>query len=114
MEIRNIISKFIANLFEKNYAEANKNLQTIVESKIKTRVASIMEASESQSKARENFKKMIASKKGKSKKSSDKKDGKKLSDKQKDIAKKAPPYDKITGDDFKALRNKKNSKKGKK
>jgi hypothetical protein len=46
MEIRNIISKFIANLFEKNYAEANKNLQTIVESKIKTRVASIMEAKE--------------------------------------------------------------------
>jgi hypothetical protein len=32
---------------------------------------------------------------------------KKLSPKQKKIAKKAPPYNKITGADFKALRKKK-------
>ena len=62
-----------------------------------------------------DIEKMIASKKDKSKKSSDKKDGKKLSDKQKKIASKAPPFDKITGTDFKALKkNKKSSEKGNK
>jgi hypothetical protein len=96
MDIRNLISKFITNLFEKNYAEANKGLQTIVEAKVKEKIK----------KTAKNLNLEKEVKKTPSKK--------KLSDKQKDIAKKAPPYDKITGDDFKALRNKKNSKKGKK
>jgi hypothetical protein len=38
MDIRNLISKFITNLFEKNYAEANKGLQTIVEAKVKEKI----------------------------------------------------------------------------
>jgi hypothetical protein len=38
MEIRTLISKFISNIFEKNYAEANKDLQAIVESKVKSKI----------------------------------------------------------------------------
>jgi len=34
-----------------------------------------------------------------------------LSDKQKRIASQTPPFDKITGSDFKAIRNKKNKNK---
>jgi hypothetical protein len=101
MDIRNLISKFITNLFEKNYAEANKGLQTIVEAKVKEKIK----------KTAKNLNLEKEVKKTPSKKTPSKK---KLSPAQKKIAGAAAPYDKITGDDFKALRNKKNSKKGKK
>ena len=83
MSIRNLISKFLTQLCEKNYSEANKTLVQVVESKTKKRVEKLVKEKES----------------------------KKLSNKQKDIAKQAPPYDEITGADFKALKNKKTSKK---
>jgi hypothetical protein len=38
MELRKLISKFLTNLFEKKYAEANKDLQTIVEAKVKRKI----------------------------------------------------------------------------
>jgi hypothetical protein len=38
MEIRNLISKFITNLFEKNYSQANSDLQTIMEAKVKEKI----------------------------------------------------------------------------
>jgi hypothetical protein len=76
MNIRNLISKLVAQICEKNYAAANDTLNQVVTEKVKTRI---------------------------------KKTAKKLSPKQKEIAKAAPPYDKITGADFKAL--KKSSKK---
>jgi hypothetical protein len=95
MDIRNLISKFITNLFEKNYAEANKGLQTIVEAKVKEKIK----------KTAKNLNLEKEVKKTPSKK--------KLSPAQKKIANAAAPYGKITGADFKALKNKKNSKKGK-
>jgi hypothetical protein len=76
MNIRNLISKLIAQVCEKNFAAANKTLDEVVTEKVKTRI---------------------------------KKTSEKLSPKQKAIAKAAPPRDKITGADFKAL--KKSSKK---
>jgi hypothetical protein len=38
MDIRKLISKFVANLFENNYAEADKDLKQIVEAKVKERI----------------------------------------------------------------------------
>ena len=87
MEIRKLISKFLTNLFEKNYSEANKGLQTIVEAKVKEKIKKTA--------------KNLNLEKG----------AKKLSPAQKKIASAAPPFNKITGADFKALKNKKNSKK---
>jgi hypothetical protein len=88
MSIRNLISKFLTQLCEKNYSEANKSLGQIVEAKTKAKVAKIAK---------------------------EKKGSKKLSPAQKKIAAAAAPYDKITGADFKALKkNKKTSQKGKK
>jgi hypothetical protein len=105
MEIRTLISKFISNIFEKNYAEANKDLQAIVESKVKSKIKK-----ESSKVKGAKYKDSMFG--GKKEKNFPKK---KLSDKQKDIAKKAPPYDKITGADFKALKKEKNkSSKGNK
>lgn len=34
MEIRKLISNFVANIFENNFAEADKNLKQIVEAKV--------------------------------------------------------------------------------
>jgi len=51
MEIRKIISKFITNIFEKNYSEADKELKNIVEAKIKDRIK------KSSKKAKEKMKK---------------------------------------------------------
>ena len=34
MEIKKLISKFITNIFEKNYSEADKTLKTVVEAKV--------------------------------------------------------------------------------
>jgi hypothetical protein len=76
MNIRNLISKLVAQICEKNYASANDTLNQVVTEKVKTRI---------------------------------KKTAEKLSPKQKKIAKAAPPRNKITGADFKAL--KKSSKK---
>ena len=87
MEIRKLISKFLTNLFEKNYSVANKDLQTIVEAKVKEKI------------------------KKTAKKLNLEKGNKKLSPAQKKIASAALPFDKITGADFKALKNKKNLKK---
>jgi hypothetical protein len=83
MSIRNIISKFLTQLCEKNYSEANTSLGQIVEAKTKAKVAKIAKEKET----------------------------KKLSPAQKKIASAASPFDKITGDDFKALKNKKTAKK---
>lgn len=88
MSIRNLISKFLTQLCEKNYSSANETLQQVVEAKTKEKVAKIV----------------------KSKKDSKKK----LSPAQKKIAAKASPFDKITGADFAELKKeKKSSKKGK-
>ena len=87
MEIRKLISKFLTQLCEKNYSQANESLTHIVEAKTKKEIE-----------------KVVKGKKG----------AKKLSPAQKKIAAAAPPYDKITGADFKALKNKKVSKKGSK
>lgn len=38
MNIRTLISNFIAQICEKKYADANKSLDTIVTEKVKTRV----------------------------------------------------------------------------
>jgi hypothetical protein len=38
MNIRNLISKLIAQVCEKNYAAANKTLDTVVTEKVKTRI----------------------------------------------------------------------------
>jgi hypothetical protein len=38
MELKKLISKFLTNLFEKNYSAANKDLQTIVEAKVKEKI----------------------------------------------------------------------------
>jgi succinate dehydrogenase/fumarate reductase flavoprotein subunit len=76
MNIKNLISKLVAQICEKNFSQANETLDAVVTEKVKTRV---------------------------------KKTAEKLSPKQKEIAKAAKPYNKITGADFKAL--KKSSKK---
>jgi hypothetical protein len=41
MNIRNLISKLIAQVCEKNYAAANKTLDTVVTEKVKTRIKKI-------------------------------------------------------------------------
>jgi len=46
MDIRKLISKFLTNLCEKNYSQANEQLKEIVEAKIKTRVSALVEAKE--------------------------------------------------------------------
>lgn len=38
MNIRNLISKLIAQVCEKNYADANKTLDAVVTEKVKTRI----------------------------------------------------------------------------
>jgi hypothetical protein len=38
MEIRKLISKFITNIFEKNYSEADKELKNLVEAKLKEKI----------------------------------------------------------------------------
>lgn len=38
MNIRNLISKLIAQVCEKNYADANKTLDEVVTEKVKTRI----------------------------------------------------------------------------
>jgi hypothetical protein len=104
MEIRTLISKFISNIFEKNYAEANKDLQAIVEKKVTEKIKK-----ESGKVKGAKFKDSMFD--GKEDKKFPKK---KLSDKQKKIAAKAPPYNKITGADFKKLKTEKKSLKGNK
>ena len=46
MDIRKLISKFLTNLCEKNYSQANEQLKQIVEAKVKTRVAALVDAKE--------------------------------------------------------------------
>jgi len=89
MEIRKHISKFLTSLFEKNYAQADKSLQSVVEEKLKIKIAKIVEEGQSpaQKAARAKVMEMIAKKKGekpsskKSSKRSSKKDDKKKSTK---------------------------------
>jgi hypothetical protein len=50
MSIRNLISKFLTQLCEKNYSEANKSLGQIVEAKTKTKVAKIAKEKDESSK----------------------------------------------------------------
>lgn len=38
MEVQKLISKFIANVFEKKYSDADVTLQNIVESKVKEKI----------------------------------------------------------------------------
>lgn len=38
VNIRAILSKFITNIFEKNYSEANSNLTTIISEKMKNKI----------------------------------------------------------------------------
>jgi hypothetical protein len=90
MEIRKLISKFLTSLVEKNYSKANNDLKQVVEAKLT-----------------EKIKKTAVKQK-------EEKGKKKLSPAQKKIASAAPPFNKITGADFKSLKNKKNSKKGNK
>jgi hypothetical protein len=49
MEIRSLISKFLTNLVEKNYAQANEQLKSIVENKTKDRIKNVMEILEGKS-----------------------------------------------------------------
>lgn len=50
MEIRKYISKFLTQIFEKNYSEADKSLQNVVESKTKEKVEKMIKAKKSKSK----------------------------------------------------------------
>jgi hypothetical protein len=38
MEIRKLISKFLTNIFEKNYSEADKDIKAIVEAKVTEKI----------------------------------------------------------------------------
>ena len=38
MENRKLISKFVTNIFEKNYSQANSNLAEIISEKVKQRI----------------------------------------------------------------------------
>jgi hypothetical protein len=38
LNVRAILSKFITNIFEKNYSEANSNLSTIISEKMKNKI----------------------------------------------------------------------------
>ena len=38
VNIRAILSKFITNIFEKNYSEANSNLSTVISEKMKNKI----------------------------------------------------------------------------
>lgn len=73
MEIRNLISKFITSIFEKNYSTANADLSKILEHKLKNRISNILESSPAQKEAKKKFLDMIKAKKGSSKKGSPKK-----------------------------------------
>jgi hypothetical protein len=50
MSIRNLISKFLTQLCEKNYSEANNSLGQIVEAKTKAKVAKIAKEKDESSK----------------------------------------------------------------
>lgn len=103
MDLKKLISNFVAQICEKNYANSGKVLDQIITEKFKKRIT--------------NAKEKIEHKDGKCEceKNHDKKShGKKLSPAQKKIAKAANPKNKITGADFKALKkgSKKVTKKG--
>ena len=68
MEIKKLISKFITNVFEKKYSDADKNLQNIVESKMKEKIEKV---SNDVKKEKKPFEKKDT--KGKSKKDTNKK-----------------------------------------
>lgn len=51
MEIRKLVSKFITNIFEKNYSEANSELKKLVEAKIKEKI----KGASSKSKAKKDY-----------------------------------------------------------
>lgn len=92
MELRKLISRFIANICEKNYSQSNLDLAQIIEAKIKNKVSSLVEekSSPAQKAAKEKFLKMVKSKKkGSSKKTNDESDKKTKgsSDKKKDFLK---------------------------
>jgi hypothetical protein len=72
METKKFILNLITNLCERNYAEANKNLQAVIESKLRQKIATLVEkkASPAQLAARKKFlEKIKAKKKGGMKKS---------------------------------------------
>lgn len=98
MELKKLISNFVAQICEKNYANSGKVLDQIITEKFKKRITEAKEK--------------IEHKDGKC--DCEKSKGKKLSPAQKKIAKAANPKNKITGADFKALKkgSKKVTKKG--
>jgi serine protease inhibitor len=63
MNIRKLISKFLTQLCEKNYSEANSTLGTIVEAKTKEKVKKIIEDKKKKSSKTPATKKVV--KKGK-------------------------------------------------
>lgn len=44
MDIRQLISKFVANIFENNFSEADKDLKQIVEAKTRKKITLTLEA----------------------------------------------------------------------
>jgi hypothetical protein len=67
MEIRKLISKFLTNIFEKNYSEADKDIKAIVEAKVTEKIKKTSkEVEEKSSGKKENpFKKGKSDKKDK-------------------------------------------------
>lgn len=107
MELKKLISNFVAQICEKNYASSGKVLDQIVTEKFKKRIT------EAKEKIEHKDSKCDCEKKN-DKCGCEKSKGKKLSPAQKKIAKAANPKNKITGADFKALKkgSKKVTKKG--
>lgn len=54
MELRKLISKFLTNLCEDKYSEANKNLQKIVEEKTKQKIKKAYEKVSSKKKSKKD------------------------------------------------------------
>ena len=101
MSIRNLISKFLTQLCEKNYSQANTSLGQIIEAKTKDKVSKIAKEKD------ESSKPAFLKKKGSDKKGSDKKGFDKKTSKKPVSAKQAAFLKKIGA-------FKKTSKKGKK
>jgi spore germination cell wall hydrolase CwlJ-like protein len=56
MEIRKLISKFLTNVFEKKYSEADKSLQQVVESKTKEKIEKVAKSKKQPKKGSKNQK----------------------------------------------------------
>jgi serine protease inhibitor len=59
MSIRKLISKFLTQLCEKNYSQANSTLNTIVEEKTKCKVKKIIEDKKKKSSKKPTTKKVV-------------------------------------------------------